>query len=90
MKKTVHDSRARLRALRSFLLTLGMSPAAFEVSDVKGDGTVFVRFRSVDGESSNELGERFQEALEGHGLPYMMPEVTKFRIELARFSPETV
>ena len=90
MKKVVHDSRARLRALRSFLLSLGMPSETFEVSDVKGDGTVFVRLRSGKGESSLGLAKTLEGAFSRLGLPYEMPTMTQFRFELERFSPETV
>ncbi len=44
----VHNKHERLAALRTSLLEAVGSSKSFEVSDVKRDGTVIIRFKSVD------------------------------------------
>lgn len=64
---------------------------AFEISDVKSDGTVFVRFRSTANQSSISLAEAFRDALSGLGMLFEQTDDNKFRLALDQFSfSETV
>lgn len=71
----VHNSKARLASLRAFLLTQVTVPSeCFEVSDVKADDTVIVRFKSSSRCSAREFLAEFNSVMEltgrtcyGHG-----------------------
>jgi hypothetical protein len=90
--KKVHVTgvKARTRALVQFILAnVTGHRTSFEVSDVKGDGTVFVRFRSTPHDPATHLAEAFREALVGRGIQFYRTEDTKFRFALVNFSPDT-
>jgi|SRR6478609_1046831 len=93
MRTAVHNSRAKLRALEGFIARalshVTGDRAAFELSDVKGDGTVFVRFRSTDKVSSIFLAETFRDALNGLSIQFEQTDDTKFRASLDAFTPYT-
>lgn len=91
MKTVVHNSKARTQALVAFILgNVTGHRSAFEVSDVKGDGTVFVRFRSSPHEPAITLAEAFRDALGGSGLLFVQTEDTKFRLALDQFASGSV
>ena len=82
----VHNSKARTRALISFLLEEVIeNQQAYEVSDVKQNGTVFVRFRSVTEAAATASACAFQDALEAFGARFQRPEEHKFRLALEQF-----
>lgn len=88
MKTQVFASKARIKTLERFLFDEVIErPQAFEVSDVKGDGTVFVRFRSVTEASATACAKSFREACEGRGILYTQTEENKFRLALDQFHP---
>lgn len=91
MKKVVHDSKARTKALVQFILANATGHrTSFEVSDVKADGTVFVRFRSSPHVPAIVLAESFRDALNGLKLQFVQTEDTKFRLALDQFSSGSV
>lgn len=91
MKPLVHGSKARTKALVRFILdNVSGHRTSFEVSPVKGDGTVFVRFRSSPHDPAIFLAEAFRDALGGHGLRFVQTEDTKFRLALDQFSSGSV
>ncbi len=91
MKKVVHDSKARTKALVQFILENATGHrTSFEVSDVKGDGTVFVRFRSSPHDPAIVLAETFSRALNAQNLQFVQTEDTKFRLALDQFSSGSV
>jgi hypothetical protein len=93
MRTAVHNARAKLRALEGFVARsvqhLTGDRNAFQLSDVKGDGTVFVRFRSTDKVSSINLAETFRDALNGLSIRFEQTDDTKFRASLDAFVPYT-
>lgn len=82
----IHDSRRLVQNLIDFI-SANVTPhgTAFDVSGVKGDGTVAVRFRSSIVESSNELAYRFGAALNARKLQFVQTDDCKFRLALAQF-----
>jgi hypothetical protein len=91
MKKMVHDSKARTKALVQFILANACGHrTSFEVSDVKSDGTVFVRFRSSPHDPAVFLAEEFSRALNAQGLQFVQTEDTKFRLALDQFASGSV
>lgn len=86
MKIMVPNSKERMHALEVFIfhhVTIAWS--CFEVSDVKKDGTVFVKFRSGPGATASELSRRFSKALLDTGYQFVQPEDVKFRLPLTQF-----
>lgn len=91
MKKTVHDSKVRTRTLVQFILeNVTGRYVSFDVSGVKRDGTVFVRFRSTPHDPAIILAKSFRDALNGHGLLFLQTEDTKFRLALDQFTTSSV
>lgn len=91
MKKVVHNSKALTQALTQFILANATGHrTSFEVSDVKQDGTVFVRFRSSPHEPAIFLAEQFRNALNARGLLFVQTEDTKFRLALDQFTSGSV
>lgn len=82
----VHNSKALLQTL-STLITESVTDckSGFELSPVKADGTVFVRFRSTDTASANELAYRFIEVLSLKRAQYTQTDDHKFRLPLTQF-----
>lgn len=69
MKRTIHNAKARVKALETFLLeNVTGHRTSLDVSGVKSDGTVFVRLRSTPHGSSMELMKSLERALGGHGI----------------------
>lgn len=88
MKTMVPFANAKLAALKQFILDEVLAnKQCFEVSDVKGDGTVFVRFRSVTEASASTLAQSFCEAFDAHDVQFTQPEDCKFRLPLCQFEP---
>jgi len=82
----VHDSRARTQALVQFIMENVVGHrSAFEVSDVKQDDTVFVRFRSYLKWSAMELSEDFNHALWAHRKDFVQTGDVQFRLRLDQF-----
>lgn len=84
----VHHSKARIATLREFIgefadptITLG-----HEVSDVKADGTVFVRFRSTTESAARHSADALAEAFDDHLVVYERIEDFKFRLKIDQFS----
>jgi hypothetical protein len=91
MKRTVHNSKALIKVLIDFILAnVTGHRTSFEVSDVKRDGTVFVRFRSSPHDPAIYLAEAFRDALSGRGLQFVQTEDTKFRLALDQFASGSV
>ena len=90
MRTVVHNAKAKSRALEGFIARsishLTSNHAAFQLSDVKGDGTVFVRFRSTDEVSSIRLAETFRDALNGLSIRFEQTDDTRFRALLDAFT----
>lgn len=88
MKTIVHNSRVKLQVL-SRLIHRNVPECAFELSDVKRDGTVIVRFKSTRTISSEEA----QELLSGHlltsGLRFEIPVAGQVRLPLDQIVDET-
>lgn len=86
MKKVVHNAKARTKALEAFILeNVTGHRTSFEVSDVKQDGTVFVRFRSSPHTPAIVLAESFSGSLGARGLQFVQTDDTKFRLALDQF-----
>lgn len=92
MKKVVHGSKARTKALEQFILSNVVGHrTAFEVSDVKADGTVFIRFRSYMDWSAMYLTSCFTQSLTRAGhLTFTQTDDNKVRLDLAHFPTGSV
>jgi hypothetical protein len=86
MKKTVHNAKSLTKALVSFILENATGHrTSFDVSDVKGDGTVFVRFRSSPHDPAVVLAEGFSRALNARNMAFVQTDDNKFRLPLEQF-----
>lgn len=85
----VHHSNARTATLTRFIMdnVPGCTSAALEVSPVKRDGTVFIKFRSSAEASAAQLTSSFAEALREAGRAYAQVDVNKVRLPLEQFAP---
>lgn len=91
MKRTVHNSKALTKTLVDFILAnVTRHRTSFEVSDVKRDGTVFVRFRSSPRDPAICLAESFCDALNARGFFFVQTDDTKFRMALDQFALDSV
>lgn len=91
VKRVVHDCRARAKALAQFIIERAdCHRTSFELSDVKGDGTVFVRFRSSTQAPAIVHAESFRDALNAGGILFDQTEDTKFRLALDQFASGSV
>jgi hypothetical protein len=82
----VADSRKRTRALEQFIVFhMEIPKSLFEVSDVKRDGTVFVKFRSSDFAPAMTLTENFGEALRYANKDFVQTDDNKIRLALEQF-----
>lgn len=91
MRKVVHNSKALTKALEAFILArVTGHRTSFEVSDVKADGTVFVKFRSSPVDSATDHARRFRESLEGTNRPYVQTQECIVRLALNLFSSGSV
>ena len=86
MKRTFHNSRAQVHHLEDLILSdvVGFH-AAFEVSDVKQDGTVFVKFRSHHERAASEMTRRFCKALRDTGRQWQQTADNMVRLALDQF-----
>jgi hypothetical protein len=82
-----HNSRAMKQDLVDFITAhVTGHRVAFDLSNVKGDGSVTVRFRSSTEESSDELSYRFHAALNARMMDFVQTDDNKFRVPLAQFA----
>lgn len=84
MKQITHDKHARLATFNGMLIeAVGIEAAkAAQVSDVKRDQTVIVRFKSTDTEVAIEVTRRFQVFLDGLGVVHQVADDCKVRMVL--------
>ena len=80
-----HDSKALTLLLVSFIIDNVDDRSTFVVSSAKQDGSVFVRFKSTSEISSEELAERFAEALDRVNKTFIVIDTNKFRLMLCQF-----
>ncbi len=82
----VHHSKARTQALTQFIMenVIGHR-TAFEIGDVKQDGTVFVRFRSWLEHPAMNLARDFGLALGTHGKLWIQTDDRTIRLALDQF-----
>jgi len=85
-RPTLHHSKARIAQLEDLIFEWCCDPSGYEISGVKADGTVFVRFRSTTRASAMTAARAFAEALDVHCVLYDRTEDTKFRLALNQFS----
>lgn len=81
----VHDSKARLRVLNAFIRD-AVPGATVEVSDVKRDGTVFVRFKSGRGSPCDHAVATFVQALRNNGHAFVPHDENQIRLPLQQFA----
>ena len=82
----VHDSKRLTSLLCAFIHQhVTHSPGASEVSDVKRDGTVFVRFTSTGAVPSSLRCDLFQAALHRAGIVSVRTDECRFRLALDQF-----
>ena len=80
----LHYSQLRLLNLKHFIVQ--HAPVhSVEVSDVKRDGTVTVKFRSSTEVSANTWTECFVKALVGTNRRYEQTDTNKVRLALSQF-----
>ena len=83
MMKHKHNGKARLKALTALILEqVTGHRTSFEISDIKADGTVFVRFRSSPVDPASFLVGEFTSFLEARGVTYTRPDDTRFRFAI--------
>jgi hypothetical protein len=83
----VHDSKARVRTLAEFILChVTHIKSAFNISAVKRDGTVFVKFTSSTVDPASWYVRRFREELVASGRQFEEPGPCQFRLALDQFS----
>jgi len=86
MKTMVHNSKALTKALAAFITdNIGIPSGAFEVSDVKQDGTVFVKFRSYRDWPASMLAQDFAGGLTNHAKLFVQTTNVQFRLALDQF-----
>jgi len=86
----VHNSKALIQVLLQFILKVVTGHrTAVEVSPVKADGTVFIKFRSSPVESASELSYRFVEQLNLKRIQFVQTDDHKFRLALDQFRSMT-
>jgi hypothetical protein len=82
----VHNSKARISNLKDFIqMKVCPQLALFEVSDVKQDGTVTVKFRSGTNVAATELARRFIEMMEVTSRRFYGVSEVQFRFALDQF-----
>ena len=82
----VHDSKRLIRTFIDFVsANVSGHRTSFEVSDVKRDGTICVRFRSSPVDSSLELASRFAAAMTQATKDFVQTDDNKFRLALDQF-----
>jgi hypothetical protein len=87
----VHHSSARINALINFIIEhTKTDKSTFQVSDVKRDGTVFVKFRSSSTIPALFLAECFNRALWSANMQFTQTTDVQFRLSLDQFCGEKV
>lgn len=82
----VHDSHRLLTALDAFIRErVTPNRHAYEVSDVKSDGTVFIKFRSAGDMSADGHATVFTQALSTKAYLFTRPTAVQFRLALDQF-----
>jgi hypothetical protein len=82
----VHNSKARISNLKTFIqMQVCPQQALFEVSDVKQDGTVTVKFRSGGHVAATELARRFIEMMEVTSRRLYGVSDVQFKLALDQF-----
>ena len=92
MKVTIHNAKLLTRNLTQFILD-AVTPhrSSFEVSSVKKNECVIVRFRSSEIDPAIMLAEDFISALSVSNLSYeQLADECKFSIPLGQFHNTTV
>ncbi len=85
----VHHAKARTQALSKFILDNVVGhKTAFEISDVKQDGTVFVKFRSYMEWPAMSLASDFNRALCRSNLLFTQTSDKQIRLALDQFAHE--
>jgi len=83
----VHDSKARVRTLAGFIREhVSHNTSVFDISGVKRDGTVFVKFSSSTVDPASWYVRLFREALEGSNRLFEQPAPCQFRLALDQFA----
>lgn len=83
----VHDSKARVRTLAAFIIeNVGCRKTVFDISAVKRDHTVFVKFSSSTVDPASWYVRLFREALVASGRAFEEPAPCQFRLALDQFS----
>ena len=82
----VHDSTARVRTLAEFIIeNVGCHKSVFDISAVKRDGTVFVKFISSTVDPASWYVRLFREALVTSNRQFEEPGPRQFRLALNQF-----
>ena len=85
MAKTVHNKKARMEDLYSLISAVSGLPLgapAWQLSDVKQDGTVFVRFRSLEDHPASTITDRVESGLFDRGYEFTRTDDNKLRVRL--------
>lgn len=82
MAKTIHNKKERVTALHHIVESASGVKSSFELSDVKRDETVFVRFRSVDDCPAVTIACRVAKSLMTSGHEFTQIDDNKLRIKL--------
>lgn len=88
MKPVVHNKHARLEALNEMIsdalvvLCVANASKLIEVSDVKRDGTIFIRFKSFDSTSAIEATEAFGQYLTNVKIAFEQVDDVRIRMTL--------
>jgi hypothetical protein len=80
----VHHSKSRRQNLTKFIMA-NVADAAFEVSDVKRDGSVFVRFRTHLGCPGATMAADFSAALRRGMFQFTQTSDIQIRLTLDQF-----
>ncbi len=81
----VHNSNARIQNLELLINMEGVPRRSFQVSDVKQDGMVFVKFKSDDDATSAERACHFTALMCRLGKEFMQVDDRMFRLALSQF-----
>lgn len=85
----VHDSKARIQSLAAFINEhVKCRKSVFDISAVKRDGTVFVRFTSSTVDPASWYVRLFREALVASGRVFEEPGPCQFRLAIDQFAAE--
>jgi hypothetical protein len=84
----VHDSNRLIDILLNFIRRSG-EVCSYEVSDVKRDGTVFVKFRSTVRLDAVHQAKEFARHCCRSEVEFVQLDEAKFRLALEQFRPVT-